>query len=92
MIPAFAKRGDVIVAARGVNFAIQKGMQASRCKVKWYDHTDMDSLERVLESVEKETQKRKAPLTRRFIITEGIFEQDGAISDLPRIVSLKVGL
>ncbi|KAI0708671.1 serine palmitoyltransferase [Earliella scabrosa] len=89
VIPAFAKRGDVIVADRGVNFAIQKGLQISRCTIRWYDHNDMDSLEHVLETVEKERRKRKAPLTRRFIVTEGIFDHDGAMSDLPKLVELK---
>ncbi|EJF56701.1 serine palmitoyltransferase [Dichomitus squalens LYAD-421 SS1] len=89
VIPAFCKRGDIIVADRGVNFAIQKGLQISRCTIRWYDHNDMESLEHVLESVEKERQKRKSPLTRRFIVTEGIFDHDGAMSDLPKLVELK---
>lgn len=29
VIPAFCKRGDIIVADKGVNFAIQKGIQVS---------------------------------------------------------------
>ncbi|KAM6501319.1 serine palmitoyltransferase [Amanita muscaria] len=89
VIPAFCKRGDIIVADRGVNFAIQKGIQISRSTVRWYDHNDMRSLEEVLEAVEKERQKRRQPLTRRFIITEGIFEKDGAMIDLPKLIELK---
>ena len=88
VIPAFCKRGDIIVADRGVNFAIQKGLQVSRCTVRWYDHNDMKSLEQVLESTEKERRKKKGPLTRRFIVTEGIFDHDGAMSDLPKLVSV----
>ncbi|KAH9929966.1 serine palmitoyltransferase [Amylocystis lapponica] len=90
VIPAFCKRGDIIVADRGVNFAIQKGLQISRCTVRWYDHNDLQSLEQVLESVEKERRKKKGPLTRRFIVTEGIFDHDGAMADLPRLVELKL--
>ncbi|KAI0827472.1 serine palmitoyltransferase [Trametes gibbosa] len=89
VIPAFCKRGDIIVADRGINFAIQKGLQISRCTVRWYDHNDMESLERVLDSVEKERRKRRGPLTRRFIVTEGIFDHDGQMSDLPKLVELK---
>lgn len=89
VIPAFCKRGDIIVADRGVNFAIQKGLQISRCTVRWYDHNDLKSLEYVLESVEKERRKKRGPLTRRFIVTEGIFDLDGAMSDLPKLVELK---
>ena len=86
VIPAFCKRGDIIVADRGVNFAIQKGLQISRSTIRWYDHNDMKSLEQVLESTEKERRKKKGPLTRRFIVTEGIFDHDGVMSDLPKLV------
>lgn len=86
VIPAFCKRGDVIVADRAVNFALQRGILISRSTVRWFDHNDLRSLEEVLISVEKERKKRRAPLTRRFIITEGIFQKDGSISDLPKIV------
>ncbi|KAJ7638301.1 serine palmitoyltransferase [Roridomyces roridus] len=89
VIPAFCKRGDIIVADRGVNFTIQKGIQISRSTVRWYDHNDLKSLEDVLDSVEKERKKRRGPLTRRFIITEGIFEKDGAMIDLPKLIELK---
>jgi len=87
VIAAFAKRGDIIVADRGVNFAIQKGLQISRSTIRWFDHNDLKSLEDVLQSIEKERRKRRGPLTRRFIVTEGIFENDGTISDLPKLVS-----
>ncbi|KAI0342460.1 serine palmitoyltransferase [Trametopsis cervina] len=90
VIPAFCKRGDIIVADRGVNFAIQKGLQISRSTIRWYDHNDMRSLEQVLESIDKERRKKKGPLTRRFIVTEGIFDHDGIMSDLPKLVELKL--
>lgn len=86
VIPSFAKRGDIIVADKGVNFAIQKGIQISRSHVRWYEHNDMDSLEAVLDSVARENKRTKAPLTRRFIVSEGLFEGDGEVADLPRLV------
>src|SRR5882672_2462654 len=79
VIPAFCKRGDIIVADRAVNFAIQKGIEISRSTVRWYDHNDLNSLEEVLVSVEKERKRRRGPLTRRFIVTEGIFQKDGTM-------------
>lgn len=87
VMAAFAKRGDIIVADRGINFAIQKGLQVSRSTIRWFDHNDLKSLEDVLQTIEKERRKRRGPLTRRFIVTEGIFERDGTISDLPKLVS-----
>ncbi|KAI0316890.1 serine palmitoyltransferase [Amylostereum chailletii] len=89
VIAAFCKRHDVVIADRGVNFAIQKGLQISRSTIRWFDHNDLKSLEDVLISVEKDRKKRRGPLTRRFIVTEGIFEKDGAMVDLPRLIELK---
>jgi serine palmitoyltransferase len=34
-IPAYSKQGDIIFVDKGVNFAIQKGLQASRSKIVW---------------------------------------------------------
>ena len=61
-------------------------MQISRSTIRWYDHNDLKSLEEVLQGVEKERKKKKLPLTRRFIVTEGIFEGDGVLLDLPKVV------
>jgi serine palmitoyltransferase len=90
VIPAFSKRGDIIVADKGVNYAIRKGIQISRSMVRWYEHNDMEDLERVLSKITKEQAKK--PLTRRFIITEGMFENRGTMSNLPSIVGFHCGL
>lgn len=87
VIPAFSKRGDIIVADKSVNFPIRKGLQISRSTVRWYEHNDMDDLERVLAKLVKENARK--PLTRRFIVTEGLFENVGDTVDLPRLVALK---
>ncbi|KAI5310646.1 serine palmitoyltransferase component [Ascosphaera atra] len=88
VIPAFSKRGDIIVADKACNYAIRKGLEISRSRVRWYMHNDMADLERVLATVVME--ERKKPLTRRFIITEGLFENPGDMTDLPAIIELKV--
>ncbi|KAK9474701.1 pyridoxal phosphate-dependent transferase [Dipodascopsis tothii] len=88
VIPSFCKRGDIIVADKRVTMAIQKGIQISRSTVRWFEHNDMEDLERVLQKVVKDFAGVK-PLTRRIIITEGIFESEGDMADLPRIIELK---
>ena len=85
VIPAFSKRGDIIVADEAVNYATRKGIQISRSTIRWYKHNDMEDLERVLARVVKEQTHK--PLTRRFIITEGLFENVGDMADLPKLVS-----
>ncbi|KAF8934871.1 serine palmitoyltransferase component [Dissophora ornata] len=90
VISAFSKRGDIIVADDGCNFAILKGTQISRSVIKWYKHNDMSDLERVLESIRVETlAHKKRPLTRRFIVTEGLFQNYGDIAPLDKIIELK---
>lgn len=86
-IPSFAKRGDIIVADKGVNFGIHKGLEICRSTIKWYAHNDMKDLERVLQNVEKEQKRKGGRLTRRFIVSEGVFENDGMMVDLPKVVS-----
>jgi len=87
VIPAFAKRGDIIFADRGVNFAIHKGLQISRSQIKYSAHGDMKDLERVLQAVERDNKRKGGKLKRRFIVAEGIFENDGMMLDLPKVVS-----
>jgi len=86
VIPAFCKRGDVIVADRAVNYSVRRGLEISRSNIKWYNHGDLDELERVMAAVAKEQAKKKQ-LTRRFIVTEALFETTGDCTDLPRLVS-----
>lgn len=88
VIPAFCKRGDVIIADKAVNYSIRKGLQTSRSNIKWFDHGDMDHLEKVMETIAREQAKARR-LTRRFIVTEGLFETLGDCTDLPRLVELK---
>jgi serine palmitoyltransferase len=75
-----------MISDKGVNFAIQKGLQISRSTVRWFQHNDMNDLETVLEEIQEEQIKLKKPLTRRFIVTEGLSENYGDIVNLPRIV------
>lgn len=90
-IPAFSKRGDIIVADRAVRFAIQKGLQLSRSTIRFFEHNDLASLEETLRKVNKELERKKGRnggmgMGRKFIVTEGIFEVDGQMVDLPKIV------
>ncbi|KFY33410.1 hypothetical protein V494_07624 [Pseudogymnoascus sp. VKM F-4513 (FW-928)] len=88
VIPAFSKRGDIIVADKACNYAIRKGLQICRSTIRWYEHNDMEDLERVLQRVVKEQSKK--PLTRRFIVTEGLFETVGDCVNLPKVVELRL--
>lgn len=86
VIPAFCKRGDIIVADKGANYSIRRGLEVSRSTIRWYNHNDLDDLERVMRKVVQEQAGKK--LTRRFIVTEALFETTGDMNDLPRLVRI----
>lgn len=90
-IPAYAKRGDVIFVDECVCFAIQQGLNASRSDIKYFKHNDTEDLERLLKLQEQEDIKkpRKAKVTRRFLVVEGLYYNVGDICPLPRLVELK---
>ncbi len=90
-IPAYSKRGDIIFADEGVHFAIQKGIVASRSEVRYFKHNDIDDLERLLKEQEEADLKnpKKAKVTRRFLVIEGLYLNHGDICPLPRMVDLK---
>ena len=86
VIPSFSKRGDIIVCDNAISYATRKGVQISRSTVRWYEHNDYEDLERVLQRVTREQSGR--PLTRRFIVTEGLFENVGDVANLPKLVRI----
>ncbi|KAF5895910.1 serine palmitoyltransferase 1 [Clarias magur] len=90
-IPAYSKRGDIVFVDEAACFAIQKGLQASRSFIKYFKHNDMEDLERLLKEQELEDQKnpRKARVTRRFIVVEGLYINTADICPLPQLIKLK---
>ena len=59
VIPAFAKRGDILVVDEGVSFAVQKGVQMSRSHLKWFKHNDIQDLERVLNEIDQDRDQEE---------------------------------
>ena len=53
----------------GVCFAIQQGIRASRSRVCWFKHNDMEDLERLLKIQEADDKKV------RFIVDVGNFNE-----------------
>ena len=91
-IPAYAKRGDIIFADEGVNFAVQKGLEASRSDVRFFKHNDMKDLERLLEAQQMKEIKdvKNSKVVRKFLVVEGVYMNSGDICPLPEIVELKI--
>ncbi|KAM7345178.1 serine palmitoyltransferase subunit I isoform 1-T2 [Cochliomyia hominivorax] len=90
-IPAYSKRGDIIFVDEACNFAIQKGLDASRSTIYYYKHNNMKDLERLLQEQSSRDFKnpKKASKTRRFLVAEGIYINTGEICPLPELVALR---
>eukprot|EP00053_Salpingoeca_punica_P010525 m.94676 g.94676 ORF g.94676 m.94676 type:complete len:472 (+) comp15417_c0_seq1:107-1522(+) len=91
VVPAYAKRGDVLFCDEGVSFALQKGLTASRSTIKLFKHNDMEDLERllILQAEEDKKDPKKAAATRRFLLVEGLYLNHGDIAPLKKLVELK---
>lgn len=89
VIPAFAKRGDLIICDEGCNFMIQQGMNLSRSSALFFKHNDMKDLDDTLRRI-RENDGRNQPrkLNRRFIVVEGIYQNYGDVCNLKRVVQL----
>lgn len=91
VVPAFAKRGDLIVCDDGVSSPILVGLRLSRAKILYFKHNDMKDLERVLQKVAKGYAKsgRKLDSQRRFIVVEGLYRDYGDFCPLKTILKFK---
>ena len=90
VIPAFTKRGDIIVADDQVSISLQNALQLSRSTVYYFQHNNMDSLDELLTNLNDIERREKPPaIPRKFIVTEGLFHNLGDIAPLPRLVELK---
>ncbi|KAH9577407.1 Aminotransferase [Trypanosoma melophagium] len=87
LISAFVSRGEYIVMDNGANLSVADGCTLSRANIYKYRHNDMTHLETLLkEIVEKEEKEKK--LSRRFVVTEGVFRNTGDICNLPKVLQL----
>lgn len=90
-LPAFAKKGDLLIIDSSVHEPIGIGADLSRSKIMYYDHNDMESLEAVLKKVASDDKRlgRNKLKQRRFIVTEALFRNTGELVDLRTLVALK---
>jgi serine palmitoyltransferase len=91
VIPSYSKKSDIIFCDEGVSFPIQKGIELSRSKVRYFKHNNMDHLEELLEAQREQDTKNpaKAKVTRKFIIAEAIYMNYGDMAPLPKLVELR---
>ena len=82
ILPALAKKGDLILSDKLNHASIIDGIRLSRADYLRYNHLDYVHLETLLE-------KNSNKYQNIYIITESVFSMDGDRADLKKIVSLK---
>ena len=75
------QRDDVAVMDTQDHASIYEGVMISRCRIKRYEHIDVEDCERVLNGVN--------PEKNAAIITDGVFSMEGDLAPLPELVALK---
>ncbi|XP_017882138.1 serine palmitoyltransferase 1 [Ceratina calcarata] len=89
-IAAYCKRKDLIFVDENVNFAIQKGLDATKANINYFKHNDVNDLSDLLKKQAEldERNPKRAARTKRFLIVEGIYMNTGCICPLPELVAL----
>lgn len=80
IISTISGKGDVIITDRMVHASIIDACRLSFASVLKYKHNDMDDLERILVSLDKDVGK--------LIVVDGVFSMEGDLANLPGIVEL----
>lgn len=91
-IPAFVKRGDLLVVDDAIAYPLRAGARLSRARVIPFKHNDMSDLHRILQKVVDEEggfDSTQAHTQRRLILVEGISSTRGDVCPLDQVVLLK---
>jgi 7-keto-8-aminopelargonate synthetase-like enzyme len=80
IISAIVGIGDYVICDKENHASIYDGCKLSYGKRLLYKHSDMEDLERILQSVPEKCGK--------LIVTDGVFSMRGDIAKLPEIVAL----
>ncbi len=80
-IAGLVGKGEYVILDKSDHASIVDGARLSYGTVKRFIHNDMESLEKVLSSIELDSGK--------LIVVDGVYSMDGDIANLPEMVRLK---
>ena len=88
IIPAFAKRGDVVVADELVSESAISGIELSRSTARYFKHNDVGDLAKTLQSLTDSLKRKGKPLAniRRYVVVEGLYRNRGDFAPLREII------
>ncbi|WP_025209113.1 aminotransferase class I/II-fold pyridoxal phosphate-dependent enzyme [Hippea sp. KM1] len=80
-IAGLVGKGEYVILDKSDHASIVDGSRLSYGEVKRFIHNDMNSLKKVLESIDRDAGK--------LIVVDGVYSMDGDIANLPEMVKLK---
>ncbi|MEF3279359.1 MAG: pyridoxal phosphate-dependent aminotransferase family protein [Elusimicrobiota bacterium] len=80
VVSALASNGDVVIVDKLDHASIIDGARLSGAEIKRFKHNDVQSLDKVLKSIDKRRGK--------LVIVDGVFSMEGDIAPLPQIVEV----
>ena len=80
IIPTLVGKADSVITDRMVHGSIVDACRLSYGKVYRFKHNDMDDLEKVLSSLDKDAGK--------LVVVDGVFSMEGDLANLPKVVEL----
>ena len=90
-IPAFARKGDLLLVDEACSEPIYTGLTLSRATIQFFSHNNVGELRKILESIRADDAKYKRDSTqqRRWIVVEGVYRNTGNVCPLEKILELK---
>lgn len=87
IVQAFVHNTDIVFIDESSWYAIQLGGELTRAKVVLYKHNDCADLREKIIAAKKSFQRWSK--CNRWVVTEGLFANDGALLDLPALIGLR---
>ena len=87
IVQAFVHNTDIVFIDDGSWYAIKLGGELTRSKVVLYKHNDLQDLREKIIDAKKNFQRWDK--CNRWVVTEGLFANDGSLLDLPTLIGLR---
>jgi 8-amino-7-oxononanoate synthase len=80
-ISSFMGRGDAVISDKLSHASLIDGCRLSGSEFLWFEHNDLDDLERVLKDAEDKYRGK-------LVIVDGVYSMDGDIAPVPQLIEL----
>ena len=80
-ISSFMKPGSYVILDETAHASLMEGAALSGAQIRLFKHNDMEDLERILKTIEKEN-------VRKLICIEGVYSADGDRGNIKGVVGL----